>query len=63
MSSLTQKEREVIELLSKGLSNSDIANRLNISINTVKYHLQNIYTKLNVKNRLQATIEYHSQKH
>jgi len=48
---ISNKEREVIELVQKGLSNKEIAQTLYISIYTVKKHLQNIYKKLNVPNR------------
>ncbi|TSI11064.1 hypothetical protein FJQ64_02500 [Lysinibacillus sp. BW-2-10] len=48
---ISEKEREVIELVQKGLSNKEIAQTLYISIYTVKKHLQNIYKKLNVPNR------------
>ncbi|WP_096200386.1 helix-turn-helix transcriptional regulator [Bacillus sp. FJAT-45350] len=51
LASLSVKELEVIELVKKGLSNKEISQRLFISINTVKKHLQNIYKKLNVSNR------------
>jgi NarL family two-component system response regulator LiaR len=53
-SDLTEKEREVLALLIKGLSNQDIAKLLTISLATVKYHLTNIFTKLGVKNRVEA---------
>lgn len=52
--SLTEREKEILKLLSLGLSNIDIANTLFVSENTVKTHLYNIFKKLNVKNRLQA---------
>jgi two-component system, NarL family, response regulator LiaR len=51
---LTEKEREVLALLVKGLSNQEIAARLTISMATVKYHLTNIFSKLGVKNRVEA---------
>lgn len=53
-SDLTGREREVLALLVKGLSNSNIAKRLNISTATVKYHLSNIFGKLGVKSRVEA---------
>jgi len=52
---LTEKEREILGLLVKGHSNSEIANQLSISTATVKYHLTNIFTKLGAKNRVEAT--------
>jgi DNA-binding NarL/FixJ family response regulator len=54
---LTGKEREVLRLLNNGFSNKDIANDLAISVGTLKWHLHNIYSKLGVKNRVQALLE------
>ena len=51
---LTVKEREVLDLLAKGLSNREIAGTLVISTATVKSHLAHIYEKLAVKNRQEA---------
>lgn len=51
---LTKTEVEIIHLLNKGMSNSDIGNYLNIKIDTVKFHTKNIYAKLRVKSRLKA---------
>ncbi|KMY53851.1 hypothetical protein AC623_07595 [Bacillus sp. FJAT-27231] len=48
---LTEREREILKLVQKGYTNADIANRLFISTNTVKKHLQNLYRKLDVPNR------------
>lgn len=53
---LTTREGEVLLLLRLGKSNKDIANELNLSVNTVKSHLKNLFKKLNVKNRTQATV-------
>ena len=52
---LTNREKEILELIAKGLNNKEISDILFISENTVKYHIKNIYIKLNVKNRVQAT--------
>lgn len=52
--SLTEREKEILKLLSLGSSNIDMANSLFVSENTVKTHLYNIFKKINVKNRLQA---------
>lgn len=51
---LTAREQEVLELLYQGLSNQQIAKRLFISMNTLKFHLKNIYRKLGVSSRLEA---------
>lgn len=52
--SLTKGEKDILRLLAEGRKNQDIAQQLCISENTVKYHLKNIYAKLEVKSRSQA---------
>ena len=52
--SLTSREQEILELLVQGHANKEIAEKLFVSIDTVKTHLRNIYFKLEVKSRLQA---------
>jgi DNA-binding CsgD family transcriptional regulator len=52
---LTTREREVLELVSAGMTNAAVAQRLWISPATVKKHLENIYEKLGVSNRTAAT--------
>jgi DNA-binding NarL/FixJ family response regulator len=54
-SSLTSRENEVLKLVAEGLRNSDIAERLFISHRTVKIHVANIFNKLQVHDRVQAT--------
>jgi ATP/maltotriose-dependent transcriptional regulator MalT len=51
---LTETELEVYSLLCDGLSNDEIANTRNVSLNTIKTQLKSIYIKLNVKSRTQA---------
>ncbi len=51
LGSLTLKEREVFELLRTGLSNKEIAATLHVEQSTIKSHINNIYTKLEVKSR------------
>lgn len=51
---LSERELEVLELVSEGLSNKEIAGKLFVSINTVKTHLQKVYEKLEVNRRTQA---------
>jgi DNA-binding NarL/FixJ family response regulator len=51
---LTTREREVLELLSRGLPNKLIARRLQISEHTVKFHVSSIYTKLGAASRTDA---------
>ncbi len=50
----SKRERQVLELLSKGLADKVISKNLEISTNTVRFHLKNIYSKLGVNNRTQA---------
>lgn len=50
---LTEREAEILELVLAGLQNADIADRLHISQNTVKYHVRNVFTKLGVESRVQ----------
>ncbi len=55
---LTEREKEVMEILFEGSSNKQIGKRLNISLATVKTHMINIYSKLQVSNRVQAVEKY-----
>lgn len=54
LGTLSSRERDVLELVAKALSNAQIANRLLITEATVKRHLQNIYRKLGAASRLDA---------
>lgn len=54
---LTEREMSVVLCLAQGLTNEEIANRLHISVHTVKAHLEAIYDKLGVSNRVQAAIK------
>ncbi|HET9692868.1 MAG TPA: LuxR C-terminal-related transcriptional regulator, partial [Steroidobacteraceae bacterium] len=51
---LTERERNLLRHVANGLSNKDLANRLSVSTNTVKWHLRNIFEKLQITNRVQA---------
>lgn len=51
---LSRREMEVLELMARGLSNGEIAERLFVSLNTVKTHSSNLYSKLDAKRRTQA---------
>jgi two-component system nitrate/nitrite response regulator NarP len=52
--SLTARERELLEALSSGRTNAQLAQAMGVSINTIKFHLRNLYDKLSVRNRAQA---------
>jgi DNA-binding NarL/FixJ family response regulator len=52
---LTEREMEVLELVTRGLRNKEIASALEISQNTVKYHLGNILSKLHAQSRAELT--------
>jgi two-component system, LytTR family, response regulator len=53
---LTEQETKVLRLLTDGLSNKEIALRLYITGETVKFHIKNVYNKLGVNNRVQALL-------
>ena len=56
IASLTEREREVVTLISQGLRNKQIAERLGISETTVRHHLTSIFAKLEVTDRLELVI-------
>ena len=55
---ITTREREVLELLSKGLPYKEIADMLGVSIETVRKHCHNIYEKLQVSSRTEAVVKF-----
>jgi DNA-binding CsgD family transcriptional regulator len=55
--SLTPTERDVVRLVSEGLTNNDIATRLFVSSRTVQAHLTHVYTKLGLSSRVQLAQE------
>lgn len=55
---LTKRETEVLNQLSLGRLNKEISNELEISIDTVKKHVKNIYHKINARNRIEAVHYY-----
>ena len=57
MVNLTDRESELIQYLSMGYSNREIANKLSVSVHTIKAHLESIYEKIEVRNRVQASIK------
>jgi DNA-binding NarL/FixJ family response regulator len=56
-SDLTDREREILDLIARGKTNDEIAQALTITIKTVRNHVSNIYGKLQVADRAQAAIE------
>ena len=54
LAQLTSRERELLGYIDAGLSNQQIADRIDVSLTTVKWHLQNMYAKLGVTNRSAA---------
>jgi DNA-binding NarL/FixJ family response regulator len=57
---MTKREREIISLISEGLSNKEIAQRLNVATYTVKSHVHNILEKLALHSRLQIAMFTHN---
>ena len=51
---LTEREKQVLQYLSRGLTQREIANELYVSVSTAKKHMENIYRKLNVNNKISA---------
>ena len=54
--SLTPREKEILVLMSQGMSNAEIADRLVVSATTVKTHVGNVLAKLDVRDRVQAVV-------
>ena len=57
---LTAREKEVLELVMQGLENQEIADRMSVSIATVRFHLQHIYEKLHVHTRNEMIFKFRS---
>jgi two-component system nitrate/nitrite response regulator NarL len=53
---LTEREREILDLLSQGMSNKAIARKLDISYDTVKLHVRHVLSKLNLTSRVEAAV-------
>jgi DNA-binding NarL/FixJ family response regulator len=51
---LTEREQQILDLVSEDLGNAEIAQRLHLTVATVKYHVSRILLKLNVNSRVQA---------
>ena len=59
---LSQREGEILQLLSQGFANKEIADKLDISYQTVKVHVKHIYEKLHVRSRAEALMKFVSDK-
>ena len=55
---LTARERDVLELVAHGFINKEIADRLSVSVEAVRWHLKHIYTKLHVHSRTEAALKF-----
>lgn len=61
MEGLTKREQELLAALAGGATNNQLAEELGVSVNTVKFHLRNLFEKLDVKNRAQAVAIFLSE--
>lgn len=59
---LTVREREVLELVANGFINKEIAERLGVSVEAVRWHLKRIYSKLHVRTRTEAALKLRGPK-
>lgn len=55
---LTAREREILDLVAHGMSNKDIAARLFVTVDAVRWHLKHIYAKLHVHSRTEAALKF-----
>jgi DNA-binding NarL/FixJ family response regulator len=58
LAALTHRERDLLAALESGRSNAQLAREFGISVNTIKFHLRNLFGKLEVRNRTQAICHY-----
>jgi DNA-binding NarL/FixJ family response regulator len=58
---LTSREENVLHLLAQGYASKEIADKLSVRYDTVRFHLKNIYTKLHVRSRVEAIIKYFNE--
>jgi DNA-binding NarL/FixJ family response regulator len=55
---LTAREKEVLELVANGFNNKEVAGRLHVSVDAVRWHLKHIYAKLHVHSRTEAALKF-----
>ena len=60
---LTKREREVVDLITAGMSNKEIARQLHLSTDTIRSHVHNVLEKLALRSRLQVAAYMHAQQH
>ncbi|MBI2515969.1 MAG: response regulator transcription factor [Opitutae bacterium] len=60
---LSAREREVLELVVHGFANKEIAERMSVSVEAVRWHLKNIYHKLHVHTRTEAALKFRAGSH
>jgi two-component system nitrate/nitrite response regulator NarP len=63
LENLTLRERSLLSALGSGHTNSQLAKDFGVSINTIKFHLRNLFEKLDVRNRAQAIALFLEMKH
>jgi DNA-binding CsgD family transcriptional regulator len=56
--SLTPREAQILEMISRGLTNGEIAGRIGVTVHAVKFHLNGIFRKLGVSNRTAAAVRF-----
>ena len=56
--SLTQREREVLNLISRGYANKEVADLLSVTVETIRHHLKNVYDKFHVHSRTEAVVKF-----
>jgi two-component system nitrate/nitrite response regulator NarP len=62
LDSLSPRERELLSDLGSGRTNAELARNLGVSVNTVKFHLRNLFDKLQVRSRAQAVQLWHESR-
>lgn len=56
----TPRQKEVLRLMAEGLQNKEIASRLDLSVSTIKMHINAVYVRLGVKTRVAAVVKAHN---